>query len=132
MEFNMDFYSIAGLAVITAALAVILRQYKPEYAMLVALCGGIIILFIVIIEIGQIYKFAEDVLSKMNVSVSGFEILFKALGVAYISQLSSDICKDANETALASKIELAGRVTIVIMALPLLKLFLELMQKILG
>lgn len=127
----MDFFSIAGLAVVTAALALVLKQYKPEYGMLAALAGVLIILFIVINQISEIFTYAEDTLSGMSISTSGFKILFKALGISYVSQLASDICKDSGETALASKIELAGKVSVIIIALPLLKVFIELIQRIL-
>ena len=128
----MNFFSIAGLVIVISAIALVLRQNKPEYAMLTAIAGGIFILLIIVNQVGEVFDYAEKTMSKLNISMSSIIILFKALGISYISQFASDVCKDSGENAFAGKIELVGKIAIVVVALPLLDTFIEVIQKILG
>ena len=113
----MDMGAIAAIVVLAAFLAVILRQQRPEQAMAVALIAGIGILALVLVRVTPVISTLQELLGDMP-SEYGL-ILFKALGICLITQLASDACKDAGEAALASKADLAGKVTLLVLALPL-------------
>ncbi len=115
----MEWMAIAAVAVITAFLAVMLRQSHPEQAMGVTLIAGILM---VTAALGAMTPLLSDIRTMLEASgLTGdyIRILFKALGVCVITQLASDACRDAGEQGLAAKTELAGKLTLLALALPL-------------
>ena len=117
----MDIFAIAGLAVTGAALAVLIKQYKKEYALMLGLCVGVLIFAYVILKALPVINFMHNLMQSSGVSSDYAKILMKSLGVCYLAQLASDSCRDAGETALASKVELAGKISVVLFALPMLQ-----------
>lgn len=122
----MDIFAIAGLAITGAALAVLIKQYKKEYALLLGLSVGVLIFAYVIFKALPAINFMHDLMQSSGVSSEYAKILMKSLGVCYLAQLASDSCRDAGETALASKVELAGKISVVLFALPMLQNLAEL------
>lgn len=115
----MDIFAIVGLGITAAVLAVLLRQYRPEYAILVGLSAGIILLIFVITKAQPVFSEVSTLLGRANIKSSYAGILLKSLGICFVTQLASDACKDAGESAIASKIELAGKFAVLLIALPL-------------
>ncbi len=115
----MDILAIVGLAILTAVLAALLRRYHKEYAMLLSVLGGGLILFMVFQNFTPALSSVTDMLSVSGVSGEYTVILFKTLGVCFLAQFAADACRDAGESSLASKVELAGKVTVILTALPL-------------
>lgn len=115
----MEIGSIAAIVVLAAFLAVILRQTRPEQAMAVALIAGLGVLALVLIQLTPVLSSLKELLSQADMPDEYGLVLFKSLGVCLITQMASDACKDAGETALASKAELAGKVALLTLALPL-------------
>lgn len=115
----MEFFSVAGVAVTAAALAVLLRQHRQEYALLLGLGAGVILFLYAVLKAMPAFNELSKLLSNAGVSSEYAVILIKSLGICFVTQLASDACKDAGETAIASKVELAGKVAILLIALPL-------------
>ena len=115
----MDVFAVIGLAVVAAVLAVLLRQYKPEYSIFIGLSAGVIILLFVIQKAQPAFDELNSLLDRANISTQYGSILLKSLGVCFVTQLASDACNDAGESAIASKIELAGKFAILLITLPL-------------
>ncbi len=115
----MEWMAVAAVAVITAFLAVMLRRSHPEQAMGVTLVAGILM---VTAALGGVAPLLDDIQTMLETSGLTGEytrILFKALGICVITQLASDACRDAGEQGLAAKAELAGKLTLLTLALPL-------------
>ena len=128
----MDMLSIAGLAVTAAAIAILLRQYRKEYAMLVGLGAGIAILLFVILKAQPAFTQLFRLLDSSGVNREYAQILVKTLGICFVTQLAMDSCKDAGETAIASKVELAGKFAILLVALPLFEEIAKLAMNLIG
>ena len=110
--------AIAALALISAILAVILHQYKPEYAMLLSAAAGCGILFLLLSALTPAIEQLQAIIGRAGLSMAYFKILLKGLGVCYLSQFAGDLCRDAGQTSLAGKVELAGKISVVLLALP--------------
>lgn len=108
-----------GLAIITAALAIVLKQYNKEIAMLISLMGGLIILTMAVTQIAPVLSTIRGFITRTGIDNEYIQVVIKSLGLCYVTQLASDTCKDAGETAIAGKIELAGKICIIVIALPL-------------
>lgn len=115
----MNIIGIAGLALVTAVIAVLLRRYNQEYAVVVSITAGVVILVQILANILPAIRQINDLLSAAQLSGEYALILFKTLGICFLAQFAADSCRDAGETALASKVELAGKLCIVLLALPL-------------
>jgi stage III sporulation protein AD len=119
LEGKMSILSVVGLAIIAAAFAVLLRQRNPEYAMLIGLGAGVIILIYVIMKAQPVFSELNSLMASSGIKSEYAQILIKALGICFITQLAADVCKDSGETAIASKVELFGKFAILLIALPL-------------
>ena len=81
----MDIFAIAGFAVTVAILAVLLRQYRPEYAVFMGLGAGILILIYVITKAQPAFKELTSLMDSANISSKYAGILFKSLGICFIT-----------------------------------------------
>ncbi len=101
------------------------RQYKKEYAALVGLAVITVILFFTLDTLGETIRTVSDVTEKSGVDAKYFTAVIKVVGVAYITQFASEILRDGGENAIAVKVELAGKVFILGLTLPIVTEFLE-------
>lgn len=121
----MELLSIVGIALIGTALCILFRQYKPEYAMLISLGCGILLFFMVLEQLEPAFAVITDLMDRVSLSGEYAKAILKALGVCYVVQLAADTCKDAGQTALAGKVELCGKVAVVLISLPLFENLIE-------
>jgi stage III sporulation protein AD len=116
----MNILSIVGIAIIGVAITLILNNYNKEYAMVVSLCCGLFIFGAIITGLIPIISTINNLAKTYGVNDTYINVILKSLGIAYITQLCINICNDSGQTAIASKVELAGKVVILLLALPLL------------
>lgn len=122
----MDILKIAAMAIITAVLALIVKQYKPEYSVFIQLSGIVAVTLLAVSFIGGLTAAAGSMLSFAGLDAGYLKVLMKVLGVAVITEFGSDICKDNGNTALAGSVELAGKIVILTLSLPMIKAIAEL------
>ena len=121
---------IVGVVMIAAFLAVLLRHQKPEFAMAVGVLTGIAVLLLIISKIVPVLDTLRDMLDAAGLPGEYGQILFKALGLCLLTQLAADACRDANETAIAGRVELAGRVMIVSLCIPCIKQAMDMIARL--
>lgn len=124
----MDIIKIAAICIISSILAGIFngRKEYSTYIKIIAACG---ILGAIIIYISPVIDSINTIFLKTGADSSYLTVLFKSVGICYISQFAADICRDSGEIVLASHAELAGKVSLIIIALPMIK---ELTDIIIG
>lgn len=115
----MNIAAIVAFGLIATFITIIMRQYKPEYAMFISIMTGVFILVIVFAYVSPVIDEMKTLLARVNAGEDFAGILIKALGICYVTQIACDSCKDAGETAIAAKLELAGKIAIVILSLPM-------------
>ncbi len=124
--------TLAGIAILSCVLCVIVRQFKPEAALGIGVACGVVILVSAVMTLAP----SIDALSRISDAAgidNGFaKILIKALAICYITQLSADCCRDAGESAIAAKLELAGRAAVVALSLPVFTQLAELVTGLMG
>jgi stage III sporulation protein AD len=116
---------IAGVALITTFLALILKEQKPNFAFLLTLFAGCFIFLFLVDKIYEIIHLLQKIAQKGNVDTMYIETILKIIGVAYIADFAANITKDAGQGALAAKVELAGKIIILTMAIPILTVLIE-------
>lgn len=113
-------FKILAICLIAAVLCVILKQKKSEYAVLVSVAAGIIIALYVINSLALVAGTIQSALEEYGVETAYFKVALKALGIGYITSFIADACKDAGQTSLALKAELAGKSAVFLLSLPLI------------
>lgn len=113
------------MALITTFLALILKEQKPNFAFLLTLFAGCFIFLFLMDKIYEIIHLLQKIAQKGNVDTMYIETILKIIGVAYIADFAANITKDAGQGALAAKVELAGKIIILTMAIPILTVLIE-------
>ena len=123
----MDIVKIVAIAIVCALLCAVLKQYKPEFAIVVQLAASVFILLLIASAMGDLISAVKDLINGSGINTEYLTLLLKALGVSVLTQLAADACRDSGETALSNKVELAGKVTILLLCLPLVKAMIQLL-----
>lgn len=116
---------------ISLILIIIIKQYKPEFAIYVSLIGGVLILFLVMDKLYGIIELLTSLSNKVSCNNQFITILIKITGITFLTEFATSVCKDSGETAIASKIDLAGKILIISMSIPIISALLETILKIL-
>ncbi len=114
----MDAFELCGIAVITSVLALTLRQYRPELAVHVSIGGGALLLLAAAAQFSGITQTVQELFSNSGIGEGWLRLVLKVTGVAYITQISSELCRDMGEGALAVKTELCGRLMMLSLTAP--------------
>lgn len=113
------------IAFVALAAIVLLKQIKPEFALLLKfvtiLLLGFLAFSVVSDAVSEIFSFGE----RVSIDSEMLKILLKALGLCLVAQIASDVCKDCGESALSTSVELVGKLSIVLMALPVAAQLIE-------
>ncbi|WP_042315813.1 stage III sporulation protein AD [Desulfofarcimen acetoxidans] len=126
----MEIIQIVGLGLIGAILAVILRQQKPELALMLSICVGVLLFLTVIGQISAVFNVLRDLAAQANISMVYVGTILKIVGIAYIADFGAQICRDSGESALASKIEFAAKILVLVMAVPIIIAVLQALLKL--
>ena len=121
----MEITSLIVLCIAVSLLALSLRQQRPEYAMLLSLACGLFVLFFLVGKMGNIFSRLQDLMTGLSGQSELTEIVLKALGICIVAELGSQCCRDAGETAIATKVELAAKAALVLMSIPIFQTLLE-------
>lgn len=127
----MDIIKIIGIGFVAVIISIILKQYKPEYAIYVSLIAGALILLMSISKLSGIIDILNSLASKTQINSQFLSILIKITGIAILSEFAVSVCKDAKEEAIANKVELGGKVIIIAISIPIISALLETVLKIL-
>lgn len=128
----MDIMKIVGIGLVATILAVILREQKPEIAVQVSIVTGLIIFVFVITKLNSVVEVLKYFASKTNIDLLYFTTILKVIAIAYITEFGAQVCKDAGESSIASKIEFGGKVLIMIMAIPILAALMDIITKLIA
>ena len=127
----MDIIKIVGIALIALVIIILLKQYKPEFAIYISILTGILILILVMDKLSGIINLIKSIVNQSYINTEFITLLIKITGIAFLSKFAVSICKDSGEAAIASKIEIGSKIIIISMAIPILSSLLELILKLL-
>ncbi|NLZ38862.1 MAG: stage III sporulation protein AD [Firmicutes bacterium] len=125
----MEIIQIVAFALIATFLVIVVRETNSFYAMIIAMAAGIIIFLRVAAYLSTIINILLDMTLQANISLIYLNTLLKILGIAYLAEFGAQICRDAGEGIIASKVEFAGKLLILVMAMPLVVAVLETIVK---
>lgn len=123
----MTIAQVVGIALVASVLLVLLRQARPEWALLLSIVTAVAVFLLLVDDIAAIIRVLQEVADRADLDARYTATLLKIVGVAYLAEFGAQLCRDAGESALAAKVELAGKVVILLMAVPILMAVLELL-----
>lgn len=126
----MDILKLMGIALIGAAASLLIKSHRPELSLQIALGTGIILFGFVAQGMGEIFENIKSMAQKTGLDLTYVGIIIKIIGITYIAEFATALCKDAGEEAIAVKLELAGKILILSLAMPILSALLKLIIEI--
>ena len=127
----MEIIRIIGIGLIALIIIILLKQYKPEFAIYISLLTGALILLLLTDQLSGIVNLVQSIAVKANVNSQFLSLLIKITGIAFLSEFAVSLCKDSGEGAIASKIELGSKIIIISMSIPIISSLLEIILQIL-
>ena len=121
----MDITALLGVCLIATAAAVLLKNYRPEYALMVAVAAGVVVFISALVSSVSTLGRLRSLMEGTGIDMAYFKVAFKALGICVVTGFVSDICRDFGQTSLASRAEFVGKCAIFIISVPLLTTILE-------
>lgn len=128
---SMEVIKIIGIALIALIVIILLKQYRPEFAVYISLLAGVLILVLVMDKLTGIVNLLQSLADKTSINGTFLTLLIKITGIAFLSEFAVSICKDSGEGAIASKIEIGSKIIIISMSIPIISSLLEIILKVL-
>lgn len=128
----MEIAQITGIGLIATILIIVIKSQKPELAVQLSIITGVVIFMMVVSKFTAIIGILSDLAKRANIDGVYITTLLKIIGIAYIAEFGAEISEDAGEGSIASKIELAGKVMIMFLAVPIITSLLDLIVKLIN
>ena len=125
----MDLFVLCGITTISVVIIIFLKRLKSDLSLPLSLLLGIVLLRQALNLLGE----NEALFKKISGNTAFFQygdILLKAFGISIIIELLSDFCKEAGENTIATKIELLGKIEIIVLSIPLIEKILDIVKNI--
>ncbi|MFC9710058.1 stage III sporulation protein AD [Paenibacillus sp. JNUCC31] len=126
----MEIIQVVGLALIATVLILVIKEQKPMFAFLIAAATGIVIFMMLIGKIGAVIDVLKRLAENSGMESIYLKTVLKIIGIAYIAEFGAQIVRDAGQESIASKIELAGKVLILVLAIPIISIIIETVMKL--
>ena len=116
----MEIFKIVAFAVVATVLVLVLKEQKKEISILLECMAAIGIMIYAISKMSGVVLMLEQLTSLSGINQNFLVIILKITGIAYIVEFGKNICIDAGQSAIATKLEMAGKVIVVVLSLPLM------------
>jgi len=122
---TMILTKIIFIAVITMILSITISKVNPEFKIYITVIFGLLVIFLLLDQVkGNISEFL-NIFNKYDIKIENFSIILKIVSIAYICDFISLLCKDLNYESIGKKIEIAGKIIILIYSFDVIKIFLD-------
>lgn len=128
----MEIIRISVIGIVGIFLAILLKEVRPEYSFYITMAAGVVILFFSVGKLTYLFESLREIQSYIPIEATYMNILLKMIGITYIGQFSSWICKDAGYSAVANQIEVFGKLAVLAISMPILTALLETIHEFLG
>lgn len=129
----MGWVKIGGIALTGLSALLILRSYKPEWAVFLRMAVTVVSLGLAVSLAGTVMVYVTD-LTAATGALDGetWPILLKALGLAFLTETAASVCRDSGEAGLATWVETAGKLEILLLSFPLIRTVMDTVAALLG
>lgn len=128
----MNMMQVGILGIAGAILAIQLKQMKSEFSVYICIGVGILIFMSLVGHLEGILDTVKSLTASIDLEHSYITILLKMLGITYVAEFSSGICKDAGFQTIASQIEIFSKISILLLSMPILAALIQTIQGFLS
>jgi len=116
----LEIVQVVGLGLVATMLILILKETRPEFAFQAAIAAGVIIIVMILGYLAEVVQAITEVALEAGLNIAYLQTLMRIIAIAYLAEFGSQVCQDAGQGSIASKIELAAKVIILVMAVPII------------
>jgi stage III sporulation protein AD len=127
---DMEIIQVLVIGLIAAIIAVLLKDEKPEISLQISLAAGILIFLMMISKLTLVIQAMQQIALKVNIDIIYLSTVLKIIGIAYLASFGVELCRDAGQDSIAGKIEFAGKILIIVLAIPVLMAVMDMVLKI--
>lgn len=127
---GLEILQIVGAGLIVTVLIMVIKPQRPELAMQVSLIFGVVVFVLMLGKISGVINVLEELSQRANINKFYLATILKIIGVAYIAEFGAQVCRDAGEGIVASKIEFAAKIIIMVLAVPIIIAILDSLLKL--
>lgn len=127
----LEIVKIVGLGLVASVLLAIIKQQRPEMAIQVSIVVAAVIFTMMLGKINSVITLMQEIGQRANVSSFYMGTILKIVGVAYVAEFGAQICRDSGENAIATKIEFAAKVIVIVLAIPIIASVFDFLLKLL-
>ena len=124
-------YKVIGIALITCVACIVVKPVRADFAIFISVVGGIIVLFYVISYLSGVFDIFGSIFKLSGTNISIYSIIFKIIGIGYLTEFTASICHDTGNASLGDKVLLGGKIIILVIALPIVRSILEIVMELL-
>ncbi len=129
----MDMMKVAAVALVGTVALLLFKQYKPEWGIPTRLVLGVVLSGMLLAGVGEILSFTEALTEGDNpMPQSMWQLILKGLGIAFVTEIAMGVCRDSGEASLATWVEMAGKLALLLLAMPLIREVLLTVKSLLG
>ncbi|MCL5934891.1 MAG: stage III sporulation protein AD [Firmicutes bacterium] len=126
----MEIVQVVSFGLLVTFLIVLIKQQRPDFAMFLSIVAGVAIFLMMLGKIEAVFNVLTDLGSRANVNMIYMGTVLKIIGIAYIAEFGAQVCRDAGEGVVATKIEFAAKILVMVMAIPIILAILEALLKL--
>jgi len=126
----MDVFKLVGFSIFTIFLILTIKEQRKDIALLLSVLAGIGLVIFSITKISTVIDILDQLVLKSGINKEFFTIILKVTGISYIIEFGKNICMDSGETAIATKLEIAGKVIVISLSLPIISALMSTLSNI--
>ena len=127
----MIIIKVVGIALVATVLIVVLREQQPAMAVQVNIIAGAVLLWLIVSQLAPVIELFDRLASRAQLNLHYVNTLLRIIGIAYLAEFGAQICRDADASGLAAKVEIAGKVVILLLSIPIVVAVVELLLRLL-
>ncbi len=125
------FYKIIGVAIVTCIAFLVVKPIRSDFAIIISIVGGVVIVFFLLSYLSDIFDVFNTIFTTSGVNSSLYGVIFKIIGIGYLTDFTASICSDTGNSGLGDKVLLGGKIIILVMALPIVTSILDIVMELL-
>ncbi len=126
-----ELLKILAVALVTVFAHIIVKQTRPEIAMIISIAGSVLIIVMIVDSLSSVISSFYNIFQTTGVDTTLLTPLFKIIAIGYITEFGANICQDAGASSVADKVLFAGKLVILLVALPIVTTVIDMVVSIL-
>lgn len=129
---TLGILQIISIGIIATIMSLTIGDYNKTWSFYIRFAAALVLMIFIVSQLKGVFDTATQLGERADINTAYLQIVFKIIGIAYISEFGSQLCKDAGESAIASKIEFGGKVMILAISAPVILALMDIITNMLA